>query len=397
MHGSSNRIPVGAYRHIFDHIPADAADGHALLKRFLSAARASDISHTEGARAAAELLDWVGAQKWDSKIAAKFETEVAQQFLSGRYARAVINPQLANLVKAVEKLDPRAADEAWRRLEAHLWRLGSSGDHVAFRAFMRLHDSLGPGDPGWKRVVERLQKNPEKIAEEGKKLRDAMRRLEDMAESPERTALLDTVKSARGIQSSIKGMLCEIYAARWPPLQRAVKESLDDARTVAHNLGGNWEALHVVGDIKINGKDAYDQAVILVNWHDNSVIVHTAVQIKAERGKLSVFEQLGNDIRRERVDVSKLPAAMNEAASGRVTGPVGSFAIDGRTEAFKLVLPLDGMETQRYVAFAEGATLGRAEAKELADLGVEVMAMPVDLSMNSLDALAIQVMIGAAK
>ncbi|MDP3161674.1 MAG: hypothetical protein Q8N31_16795, partial [Reyranella sp.] len=186
-------------------------------------------------------------------------------------------------------------------------------------------------------------------------------------------------------------------AARWPPLQRAVKESLDDARTVAHNLGGNWEALHVVGDIKINGKDAYDQAVILVNWHDNSVIVHTAVQIKAERGKLSVFEQLGNDIRRERVDVSKLPAAMNEAASGRVTGPVGSFAIDGRTEAFKLVLPLDGMETQRYVAFAEGATLGRAEAKELADLGVEVMAMPVDLSMNSLDALAIQVMIGAAK
>ena len=88
---------------------------------------------------------------------------------------------------------------------------------------------------------------------------------------------------------------------------------------------------------------------------------------------------------------------MDEVVAGRVTGPVGSFLIEGRTEAFKLVLPLDAMETQRYVAFAEGATLGRAEAKKLADLGVEVMAMPVDLSMKSLDTLAVEVMIGAAR
>lgn len=396
-------VRMGEIRQFFRHIKPSDTEGQELLKTFLAALHSPDVSIDAAAHATRQLQKWVeqGLTKAEAK---EFKIQTGTMFREATYGRAATDVRLGKYAADIPLEDVKLPNGIWAAVKSHLDDLNPAGDLRAFHAFERMLGALGSQDEGWAKLMRYLAKyDKDTLIKEAERLNSTLKLLEG-AKGAKRMALLKEIESAKGIQSGIKGLLGEIYLARWPTLRAEVDKALVQASEVAAAMGEGWEAMHVVGNIKIDGKDAYDQAVILVNLEKQKVVIHTAVQMKVER-KLSAFHQIERDVSRER-RLKRPKKAVPDAPAPAITPAVnmapsaGQFEVkgyEGQLKGFSFQALPDGMATQRYVYFAEGPKLGLANDRKLKALGVEAKAMPIDLSVESLNALALQIMLSAKK
>jgi hypothetical protein len=380
----------GTVRHVFQHINPGDQVGQELLETFLRAVAANDVSIDATALAGRKLLNWAKEQNWENAIKDQFRREVVRAFKMGTYGRAAIDVRVGEIVREILALDAAVVTKTWDVFRTHLGALAGT-ESLAFKAFQRISDPLGPLDKRWEWLIEYVQKDPAAIAAAGEEISAGLQKLATLPKgSAARSELLRQLQSPNAYFYKIRGILGELYLAKFPGLLAEMGEQLADARRIAAELGEGWQAKHVIGDIRIDSLEAYDQAVVIMNKNTGEVMIHSAVQMKVEAGGVTAFRQIERDITRE-------VSARGLSALERTRLPVATIEIEGEQLAMSLVPPVDGMMTRRYVYMAEGGTVGPADAKRMEQLGVEVRAMAVDLPVSWFDTLALEIMLSAKK
>ena len=259
------------------------------------------------------------------------------------------------------------------------------------RAYRKFRAVIGAEwTAGWDSIFRYVREQAPEIASAERRYLNAMEGLENALKRGEtkairaaRQALTDAKQSRSGYFSKIKGLLGEAYVPRWSNWTLQREAFLEKAQGIAERLGPKWKVRHAVGDIRLDGKEAWDEAIFLVREDTGEARLFVAAQFKAER-EISAAEQVGRDIARE--------------AGGLAETPKLSFlTIPGEAQPFAL-LPLPPGETaHRYVMSAAGGTLRESRLKFLEAIGVQVNHMDLDVSLDEFDAMVSAIIAAAAK
>jgi hypothetical protein len=239
---------------------------------------------------------------------------------------------------------------------------------------------IGPGEGGWGELAALCHRNRVRMAEDARSLR-ALREQADAL--PAGTAARRAVETRMtrefsGLRWAVRVLLGELYLRHWPRWQHELAELMADANRIArHDLGTGWHAERFAGRIRIDGLEAWDEAVLLLNRSDRAAALHTCAQIKVEN-VVSAFKQMVNDVARQ--------------TGRKVTPPTIQLFEDGRwvTYAHRPLPP--GVDSYRYVFFAGGGRIRESHLRQLERAQLSARAFELDLSLQGFDALALEVM-----
>lgn len=261
----------------------------------------------------------------------------------------------------------------------------TSEQRSLLRGYRKLRAVLGSQwADGWETTFRHLRENAVGIAGAGRELRSAVSAL-DEARAGGSAVLVRAAEArvqrarrrAHGHLSRIKGHLGEAYVPRWSAWQIQVDGFLDLARREVARRPGHWEVRRVTGDLRIGGRQAWDEAVLLVRRDVSppSAELFLAAQFKVEK-RVSALRQVHDDARRE-------------TALVRHTAPVVlSFRSGDAIENVVLSPPGAGTASHRYVFNAAGGRFSAADVARLRQAGLDVNQLSLDVSVGEFDAVA---------
>lgn len=373
--------------HVLALVPAGDEAAQALLNHYLTLsaralqADASPLVREAAGHAGRRLYDWAQASlQGPARLA--FQQEVMQRWKPIYYAAEVLRTPMPRLAELAEAVEQTAIDRTEAALVQALTE--RSGDMIevgatASVAYQRMAALVAPGAGGWGDLAALCHRQRDKIVREARVLREGYRDAAALpAGSAARRALeRELTRSHSGVRWQLRGMLGEIFLRHWPAWQRMCADRLADANLLAHRIGHGLEAEHFAGRLRIDGLEAWDEAILLLDEARQLAALHTGVQMKVER-IVSAFKQLIADRARE--------------TGRRIGPPTIELLRDGRWVRYaSLPLPPD-TEVYRYVFFAGGATVRQAHLRQLALTQIRAHAFELDLSLAAFDALALEVM-----
>ena len=269
-------------------------------------------------------------------------------------------------------------------------------ERASLTAYQRMVDAVGNqlGD-GWAPVFDYCARNAQGIASAAKRLGDIETKIAHLKVIPPVLGyeLLRARRRAGGYLYPIRGMLGEIYLYHW---ERWLVQ-LDSFRLLAEHdlrkLSRDWDPEPIVfsGGMRIDGKEAWDQGILLVKPPApgdllTRAAIHTAAQMKVSKQQyLPALLQTIKDRLRER--------------GKGIDPPILSIFHEGKRQDFRLeVLPPE-FSVHRFVFNArvgdfdasQRAMLARLE-KQLDSLGMRVNQLTLDMSIEEFDALTRQIM-----
>jgi len=245
-----------------------------------------------------------------------------------------------------------------------------------------LHALGGQWADGWEPTFRYLRDNAAKIAARAQDLRTAEAGLEAARKGGSVIAIRAAERevrrardSANGYLSKIKGLLGEAYVPRWEAWNVQMDGYLELAGREAKALGRNWEARRVMGELRIDGAEAWDEAILLVNSETGQAKLFLAAQYKVEK-HVSALKQVENDVLRE-----------TAVASGRL--PRLTFAELGASPSTFDLTPMPaGKAAHRFVFNAAGGRVSATAIDGLRAAGIEVNQLNLDVSLAELDQIA---------
>lgn len=187
----------------------------------------------------------------------------------------------------------------------------------------------------------------------------------------------EAVKALEGYQRKLKGLLGEAYSLRSPAWIIRRKRHLKEAWKAARRLGPGYEVIKVAGEIKLNSRETWDEVILIVKKAGGAdevpeAIVHTAAQTKVEK-RLSAIDQIIRDRLRE---------------SGLSTYQPSLLEIEGQKFAFVLRPNPEGVSAFRYLLHAQGGRLSKTNVQRLADAGIAVDKLELDITIEQFNRLA---------
>jgi hypothetical protein len=217
----------------------------------------------------------------------------------------------------------------------------------------------GRWEDGWAPTFAYLREHAVNIAARARELKAAEATLAQVKSSGTSAAIQaaeQAVKEASGrvagYLSKIKGLLGEAYVPLWRNWKIQMDSWMEVAQREAKALGRGWEAQRVVGDLRIDGAEAWDEAILLVNRDTKQVKLFLAAQYKVEK-QVSAITQAQNDALRE-----------TATASGKL--PQVSFIVDGETYSGFALTPMPaGKSSHRYVFNASRGDFSAADIERL--------------------------------
>lgn len=233
---------------------------------------------------------------------------------------------------------------------------------------------------GWEPTFRYLRDNADGIADRVRQVRAAEAALNKVKGSGSavlvRAATEDVRQARRGLNAylnKVKGLLGEAYVPRWKDWKLQVQGYLEVAGREARALPGKWEVKHVVGTLRIDNAEAWDEAILLVNRATTppQVKLFMAAQYKVEK-RVSALVQIQNDVLRE-----------TATASGRL--PRVTFLEQGEPQTFDLTPMPAGRESHRHVFNAAGGRVSAAAIERLRAAGLRVEQLNLDVSVAEFD------------
>lgn len=249
-----------------------------------------------------------------------------------------------------------------------------------------LHTLGGQWADGWEPTFRYLRDHAAKIADRVQNLRTAQSELEAARKGGSVTAIRAAERevrrardSANGFLSKIKGLLGEAYVPRWEAWNVQMDGYLELAGREAKALGPKWEVRRIVGELRIDGAEAWDEAILLVNREAGQAKLFLAAQYKVEK-HISALKQVENDVLRE-----------TAVASGRL--PRLTFAEPGAPPSTLALTPMvAGKVAHRFVFNAAGGRVSAAAIDRLRAAGVEVNQLNLDVTLEELNQIAMTLM-----
>lgn len=185
------------------------------------------------------------------------------------------------------------------------------------------------------------------------------------------------MKALEGYRSKLKGLLGEPYSLRSPAWIARRRRHLREAWKAAKRLGPDYEVIKVAGEIKLNSKETWDEVILIVKKAGRAgeapeAIVHTAAQTKVEK-QISAVEQILQDRLRE---------------SGLSIYQPSLLEITGQKVAFVIRPNPEGISAFRYILHAQGGRLSKKSAQRLADAGIAVDKLELDMTIEQFNRLA---------
>lgn len=237
---------------------------------------------------------------------------------------------------------------------------------------------------GWEPTFRYLRENAVRIAPAVRRVRAAEAALVGARKTGPAIAVRaaeEELRSARkvvgGYASKVKGSLGEAYVPNWADWTIQMDSYLELAAREARSLPGTWEARRIVGELRIDGAEAWDEAILLINRDTRppQAKLFLAAQYKVEKHD-SALEQVRNDVLRE-----------TATASGNL--PRVSYREDGVPQIPLALTPMPvGKRSHRYVFNAEGGKVSATEIDRLRAAGIEVNQLNMDVTLDELDRVA---------
>jgi hypothetical protein len=200
-----------------------------------------------------------------------------------------------------------------------------------------------------------------------------------------RAALRKNRESYMGYLRKLQGTLFEAYAARSRAWLSATGKKLREARELAATLGPGWKAIRVTGGLRIGGREAWDEAILIVRQQKDrtagEAILFMAAQFKAEK-QLSAIRQTIRDAAREADSLTPYAEAFSSSPNV-ITAVKG-----GKELAFTLVPSPGGVPTYRYIVNTAGTAIDEQEMALLAQLGAVVEHLELGITAQGMTALA---------
>jgi len=229
---------------------------------------------------------------------------------------------------------------------------------------------------GWRPLINKLLEMPEQV----KAYRAEIQRLEAAIAKETDPAKLSQLRDKAlpswrrsGVHSQAKGLLGELFVARWEGW-RMLKSGYEElAYRLARKLGPDWEVLPVSGRMYLGGatKETWDEAVLLVRRGSTP-----------PEAKLFMAGQIKTALEPRSLDQSVTDMA-REAASKDLRVVLA----DGREELFMLT-PLPANEpTHRVVLNAEGGTYPESDVAALLNIGVKIEQLTFPVSVGEVNSV----------
>lgn len=184
-------------------------------------------------------------------------------------------------------------------------------------------------------------------------------------------AELDSARNAFGGQlSNLRGAIFEAYVSRWDGWLQEVNRVMRLAEQELAKLPAGWRVERVVGGMRLNGKQVWDEAILLVeDGGRRHARLFMAAELKNEE-TLSAPDQIIRAIKRE-----------NEGTrAGLLTIDTG----DGVPQPYNLVPAPPDAPPLRYIVNASGGALTKNDAAMFARRGISVLQMNADLTRSQL-------------
>jgi hypothetical protein len=264
-------------------------------------------------------------------------------------------------------------------------------------AIDRISSVIGTAeDGGWQGACTYLAENATGIAEAERSYAQAVTRAAQQPSAAADAALEAAARSRAGYHSKLKGLLGEAYAARcaeWVDLREAFFElaarRAEELNRAARRAGSptRWEVVTARDTLRIDGREAWDEAVLIVEklrpgmGRPRAELV-VAAQYKVEN-RVSALAQIERDVARE---------------AGTVPGQaVVSFEVEGGAQRNFTLLPTGGANRPTRVLFnAEGGTVPAKQAAAFAGGAVQAQRGVLKASVSEFGAVADELMAATA-
>jgi hypothetical protein len=153
---------------------------------------------------------------------------------------------------------------------------------------------------------------------------------------------------------------------------------LREAVKAAKRLGREYAVISVSGTIKLNGKETWDEAILIIKnagakGEAPEAILHTAAQTKVER-RISAVDQSIRDRLRE---------------GGLETYQPSLLEIEGENAvAFVLRPNPEAVTVSRYLLHAEGGKVSKTAIQRLIAAGMSLEKLELDITIEQLNRIA---------
>jgi hypothetical protein len=396
-----------AFVALLRHSPETAA----AVDRYLASIERLKVSSDAGAlaifRAEADLVEasaarLTGAEREAIRAEVRAGRAHAEVVATGSLRPGEVAPNHVTRPKFGQKnYLGRLAEEAGRieRKAAELMRKAADGGGIRGTAIDRIGRVVGPtAEGGWRPVAEYLAENQATVAKAERRYAAATRAAKERPGGASARELQVATKARQGYHNKVKGALGEAYVSRcaeWTDLRGGF---VDVARRRAAQLNQmavrqgsptRWTTLVATldGRISIDGKDAWDEAVLIVeqvrpgmNRLRRAELV-AAAQYKVEK-RVSALEQVISDVERERGGMG---------GQARLT-----YRVSGATSNFNL-LPTGGAHRPTRLIFnADGGKLSAAAEAAFKANNVQVWRGVLKASVAEFDIVADELLAAAA-
>ena len=376
---------------------ADKAAVNTAVERYLLAASRLQKHNDPGVRALFIAAD--DALAAHVKAATGRDIELLARELAQRRITVLADPSAlqAELEKAAAKRSAQAVgtgliDAGAARLHAGFFdrlrsiaALGSAQWTASQRLLMVARRKLfrvigGQWTAGWEACFTYVRQNAVAIAARADELRAARSALQQAqaAANPAAVAAAEAVltkarQRTGGFVSKIKGLLGEAYVPRWESWNIQMESLVEIAGREAARLPGKWQVRRVVGNLRIDGKEAWDEAILLIRLDRRpaEAKLFAAAQYKVEK-EVSALGQIENDVIRETAHNTKPPI----------------LTIDGEDDAFLLTPLTAGQTGHRFLLNAAGGAVRASAIAKLRAAGINVNQLNLDISNAELDEMA---------
>jgi hypothetical protein len=249
---------------------------------------------------------------------------------------------------------------------------------------------------GWNPAFEYLAENSEKIAGAERRYADAAAKVAKGGDAKAVKELEAAAKSRDGYHSKVKGLLGEGYASQckeFLDLREAfydlAKHRVAELNRQARRLGTDveWEVVLAKGTLKIDGKEAWDEAILIVEKlrpglkRPRAELV-MAAQYKVEQ-RVSALAQIKDDVTRE---------------AGKLGTPaIFSHTVEGGAQRNYVLMASDPTNRPtRFLFNAEGGSLSKQQIETFARGNVQAQQGTLRMSVDQFDTVADELLAATA-
>lgn len=344
----------------------------ALQAASVRVARNGDGSRALLDHAAADFSRWWATARHSHSADAQviIDRHLADYLATGR--RVAIK-----LIRKEAGRNKEAEEYLFQTILEHMGSLSRSEsvlERAVSKQFQHFVTQLGDEPEAWGKVLNVLSANCEKISAEMRELEPLIRRLRGLPDGEQfRKVLRESLTKKSSMRWQVRGKLGEVYVSSWRTWKHELEHLEMEAECIARSLPPSdaWKVHRFSEIVTLNTRETWDECILLVNEAEGRVKLHTALQVKVERGRrVESLGQIANDMKRE-------------AQAETLTIAGKKYVLDKADDA---------IEVRRYAVFAEEGMPTQTQLKALEQLGVPVKAIGMDVTSTGFDLLTLEFM-----